>query len=120
MSRRLACPALLALAVLSLATGCDRQPEQRGLYYWGAEVNVVCPCGSRDCYWVRGEPLVLSPLRTYLQKQTSEPYQPVYLTYHGHRVDEPTSGFAANYEGYQAITEVLTVSVTLPADCPRP
>ena len=111
---------LLLAASMLLLTACERPPEHRGLYYWGAEVNVVCPCGSRDCYWVRGEPAVLNPLRVYVQKQTSEPYQPIYLTYRGHRLDEPTSGFAVNYEGYQLISEVISRSVTLPEDCPTP
>jgi hypothetical protein len=111
---------LLICLLLPILPACERPAEQRGLYYWGAEVNVVCPCGSRACYWVRGEPAVLNPLRLYLQKKTSEPYQPIYLTYRGHILDEPTSGFAANYEAYQLISEVISRSVTLPEDCPAP
>jgi hypothetical protein len=106
--------------LLAIVAGCDRPPTQRGLYYWGHEVNVVCPCGSTDCFWVRGEPAVLATLRTYVQKQATEPYQPVYLVYRGEFLDEPSTGFAANYEGYQAVTEILSVSVTLPEDCPAP
>ncbi len=111
---------LRLLLPIALLTACDRLPEQRGLYYWGAEVNVLCPCGSRDCFWVRGDVTVLNPLRTFVQKQTSQPYQPVFLTYRGQQLDEPTSGFAANYEGYQEITEVLSNSIALPGDCQPP
>lgn len=106
--------------VLAITAGCDQTPPQRGLYYWGAEVNVLCPCGSKDCFWVRGDPAVLNPLRTFVQKQISQPYQPVFLFYRGRILDEPTMGFASNYEGYQAVTEVLSVSVSLPQDCPPP
>ena len=35
-------------------------------------------------------------------------------------LEEPTTGFAANYEGYQTVTEILSVSVTLPVYCPAP
>jgi hypothetical protein len=113
-------PILLPVLLAIIAGGCDRPPVQRGLYYWGHEVNVVCPCGSTDCFWVRGEPDVLGPLRTDVQKQITEPYQPVFLTYRGERLNEPTSGFAVNYEGYQAISEVLSVSVGLPENCTPP
>ena len=111
---------ILPPLLLTIVAGCHRPPVQRGLYYWGHEVNVVCPCSSSDCFWVRGESDVLGPLRTYVQKQTTEPYQPVFLTYRGERLNEPTTGFAANYEGYQAIAEVLSVSVELPESCPPP
>jgi hypothetical protein len=116
--------ALRGLLILCLAAplmGCEKAPAPlRGLYFWGAEVNVVCPCGTELCYWVRGEREILDPLKLYVQKQTSQPYQPVYLTYRGRFLDEAAVGFAANYDGYQVLKEVLSVSVHLPADCPPP
>jgi len=114
----------------ALTAGCDQPPAQRGLYYWGAEVNVVCPCGvggergaagtGQRCFWVRGDPALLETMQVYVQRNISEPYQPVFLSYRGEFLDEPTVGFAANYEGYQTVTEVLSVSVDLPEDCPPP
>ena len=111
---------LISGLLLGYLTGCDREPVQQGLYYWGGEVNVVCPCGSTACFWVRGEPDVLNQLKSFVQRQTSEPYQPVFLTYRGRITDEPRAGFAVNYEGYQSIAEVLTLSVSLPENCPPP
>ena len=113
-------PLLILLVVLTALAGCNRQPIEQGLYYYGHEVNVVCPCGSTDCYWLRGEQPLLSQLRLYVQKQTSEPYQPVFLEYRGQRLAEPGTGYAANYEGYLELREILSVSVDLPADCQTP
>ena len=112
-------PAALAL-LLALSAGCGQTPAQRGLYYWGAEVNVLCPCGGEDCFWVRADTEVLGRLRTFVEQQTDKPYQPVFLSYRGQRLDEPGAGFAAEYEGYLAIAEVVSISVSLPADCPPP
>jgi hypothetical protein len=118
--RRLPFFVLFQVLVLLAGSGCDQPPAQKGLYYWGHEVNVVCPCGSSDCYWVRGEKLLLGTLRSYVQKQISQPYQPVYLEYRGRMLDEPRIGYAVNYEGYLEITEVLSLSVALPEHCPSP
>ncbi len=111
---------LSSALLIGCLAGCDQPPTQRGLYYWGGEVNVVCPCGSSDCFWVRGDQVILTPLKTFVQKQTHQPYQPVFLTYRGRFLDEPTSGFASNYEGYQFISEVVSVDVRLPEDCQPP
>ena len=109
-------PLLLAVAL----AGCDRQPVQRGHYYYGHEVNVVCPCGATDCYWLRGEQMLLGQLRLFVQRRTSAPYQPVFLEFRGQRLAEPGTGYAANYEGYLELTEIVSVSEDLPADCPTP
>jgi hypothetical protein len=108
--------ALLALATLTLAA-CGPADAERGRYYWGAEVNVVCPCGARACYWVRAGQDVQSRLSSFVQRQTDSPDQGVYLVYRSHRLDETPVGFAANYDGLIAIDEVLEVSVAVPADC---
>lgn len=79
---------------------------------------MVCPCGSGDCYWVRGSSDVLESLKTFVAAQTSQPYQPVFITYQGRILDEPTSGFAADYEGYQLISGIQSISVAIPGDCP--
>lgn len=114
---------LAVLRVLALTAplgACDRSSLDEGLYYWGAEVNVICPCGTDACYWVRGEPEVLEPLKAYVQKQTSRPYQPVHVVYRGRMLDERKSGFAVNYDGYQTLLEVRSVSTSLPEHCPSP
>lgn len=115
-------PVAIATALLAslLATGCDGAPPERGIYYWGAEVNAVCPCGSRQCYWVKTGPDIGNRLKGFVQRNTSKPYQGVYLVYRGQLLDEATVGFAANYDGLMAVDEVLGLTVEIPSDCPPP
>ncbi len=118
---RSSAPVVLVALVL-LAGGCkaDQEPAQRGRYYWGGEVNVVCPCGLDLCYWVRADAAVLDPLKQFVQRQTDRPYQPVFITYQGHLLSELAVGFAANYDGLQRIEQVLSISLDLPEDCREP
>lgn len=108
------------LGLTSMLMGCDAETTLHGRYYWGAEVNVVCPCGTDLCYWVRAEPGLLQPLKNFVQRNSSRPYQPVYLSYRGRILDEPAVGFGASYDGLKQIVEVLSMSVELPEDCPEP
>ena len=112
--------AVLLLMNIACAPSAEHSPVQRGLYYWGHEVNVVCDCSGDDCYWVQGERALLDQLRAFVQAQTTPPYQPVFLTYTGRILDQPTDGFAADYEGYREISTVRTLSADLPEDCPAP
>ena len=118
-------PALRSLAALllpAMLAGCGDSsgPAERGLYYWGGEVNVVCPCGAGSCYWVRGEPAVLNPLKSFVQRRAEKPYQPMFIRYRGSHLDEAPVGFGANYDGLYRIDEVLETTDVLPEDCPAP
>lgn len=108
----------LSFCLAALAACQPAPPPARALYYWGGEVNVACPCGTSQCFWVRGTPAVLERLRGFVQAETSRPYQPVFLRYRGERLAEPTSGFAADYDGYLRIDRIESLSPTLPDDCP--
>lgn len=112
----------LPAALIALTSGCngDQETDQRGRYYWGGEVNVVCPCGQDVCYWVRSEAAILDPLKQFVQRQTERPYQPVFITYQGHLLSERGVGFAANYDGLKQIDRVSSMSVELPDDCREP
>ena len=118
--RNTAARLLLPFLLLAALVACNRTAPQEGLYYWGAEVNVICRCNTDSCYWVRGGAEVVDRLKNYVQRQTSRPYQPVYVQYRGEMLDEQTFGFAVNYEGYQALHEVLSVTTVLPDHCPAP
>jgi hypothetical protein len=118
--QQLAPTALLILTSITGLGACDGETPREGLYYWGAEVHVICRCGRDLCFWVRGEPEVVEPLKQYVQKQTDRPYQPVHILYRGHELDEPTAGFAASYDGYEAVVEVLSITAELPEHCPAP
>ncbi len=119
--QRLAPGRLLAGALLLLILpGCSDPPPERGLYYYGAEVNVVCPCGTDTCFWVRGTGALLDPLKAFVQKNAAEPYQPMYLRYRGALLDESPVGFAVSYDGLYRIDSVLEIDSTLPGDCLPP
>jgi hypothetical protein len=115
---------LTPLPALILALGaCDPIESTRSRYYWGAEVNVVCPCVTvpeNQCYWVRAEPALLNPLTSFTQRNAARPYQPMYLEYRGTLSSEPAVGFGANYDGLMVLHEVVTVSAEIPSDCAEP
>ena len=118
-----------ALALL-MATACDPgQPEpDRGRYYWGAEVRVVCPCGAAPvepdghalCFWTRTDPETQARLKSFVQRHSDSPYQGFYLVYRGQLLDEAPVGFGASYDGLMRIDEIVELSAAVPADCQAP
>ncbi|MEM8767937.1 MAG: hypothetical protein AAGE43_10860 [Pseudomonadota bacterium] len=110
-------PRLSGVLIFLAVTACGDPSAERGLYYYGGEVNVVCPCGGDSCYWVRGAAAVLDPMKRFVLKNAATPYQPMYLQYRGEALKETPVGFAANYDGLYRIDSVLAIDSTLPADC---
>ena len=101
---------LLLASPISLG-GCeDASPVIQARYYWGAEVNVICPCVGEVCYWVDGSAEVIKPVQHFLQKKIKRPYQPVYLVFRGQLLDEAPVGFGANYDGLIQIDQVVLAS----------
>lgn len=114
------CSTLVPAAILTGLAACGDPPAERGLYYYGAEVNVVCPCGTETCFWVRGSPALLDPLKTFVQRNAETPYQPMFLRYRGRLLDDAPVGFAVSYDGLYRIESVLAIEKTLPENCPPP
>ena len=112
--------AAIALTAGLALTACESPPVHSGRYHYGAEVDIVCPCGTKVCYWVRADPPVAKQLHDYAQRQAEAPYQPMYLRWRGQLLDEPRVGFPANYDGLMRVDAVLTLSVEMPDDCPAP
>lgn len=108
--------ALALLAGLALSA-CDAEPVLSGRYHYGGVVDIVCPCGTALCYWVRATPEITEQLHNYTQRQAREPYQAIYLRWRGRLLDEPRVGFPANYDGLMAVDEVLTLTVSIPQEC---
>lgn len=106
-------------AALALAA-CDAPPVLSGRYHYGGEVDIVCPCSTTQCYWVRAEPAIAGQLHDYAQRQAQTPYQAMYLRWRGHLLDEPRVGFAANYDGLMRVEKILALSVEIPANCAAP
>jgi hypothetical protein len=109
--------AVLAVAVSMAASGSDCDELFSGLYYWGAEVNSFRPCGQAVSYWVSASSWVQAPLNELAKSQSAQPYQPVFVKFRGHLLDEVRDGFAADYDGLIRISEVLEMSAAVPADC---
>ena len=110
----------IAMAAILAVSACGPASADRALYYWGAEVNAICPCSSQQCFWVRGDDGIVGSLRSFVQRNIETPYQPVYIEYQGRLLDETPVGFAANYDGLLEVTRVFSLSASIPADCPRP
>ena len=107
----------LAIAVSVTASASDFDDVFSGRYYWGAEVNSFHPCGEATSYWVSASSWVQAPLIELVKTQAKEPYQPVFVKFRGHLLDEVRDGFAADYDGLIRISEILEMSAELPADC---
>lgn len=109
--------AVLAVAVSMAASGSDCDEVFAGRYYWGAEVNAFRPCGQTVSYWVSASSWVQAPLIELVKTRSSQPYQPVFVRFRGHLLDEARDGFAADHDGLIRISEVLEISPALPAEC---
>ncbi|MGE0624449.1 MAG: hypothetical protein AB7I04_05980 [Pseudomonadales bacterium] len=111
--------AFVLLTGLALA-GCGSPPVLSGRYHYGGEVDIVCPCGSSLCYWVRAEPAIAKALHDFALRHAEAPYQGMYLRWRGQLLDEPRIGFPANYDGLMRVEEVLTLTAEIPGDCAAP
>ncbi len=109
--------AAIAVAVSMAASGSDCDEVFAGRYYWGAEVNAFRPCGQAVSYWVSASSWVQAPLIELAETRSSQPYQPVFVKFRGHLLDEVRDGFAEDYDGLVRISEVLEMSAALPAEC---
>ena len=110
---------LIALALLlgSASTSADCDEIFRGRYTWGAEVDSFRPCGSGLKYWVDASSWVQGPLIDFVREHTKEPYQPVYIEFRGHLLNEVLDGFAEGYDGLIRVSEIFLTSQDVPDKC---
>ena len=99
------------------ANGCET--VFKGLYTWGAEVNVFQPCGSEDVFWVSASSWVQGPLIDYVQKSIATPYQSIYMEFRGALLDEVRDGFAEKYDGLIRVSEINHKSGDIPVECSK-
>lgn len=117
MKRLVAAVLLPAIVAACTTTPVIEEQIVSASYVWGAEVNVVSPCGSKDVFWVSATSFVQGPLREYYQTVVKQPYQAIFITFRGHRHFEVIDGFAESFDGLMHISEVKTMQVALPAGC---
>ena len=99
------------------ANGCEI--VFKGLYTWGAEVNVFQPCGSKDVFWVSASSWVQRPLIEYVKKSISTPYQSIYIEFRGSILNEVRGGFAEQYDGLIRVSEINYKSRDIPVECSK-
>ncbi len=87
-----------------------------GKYIWGHEVHSFTPCGSDVSYWVSFN-WAGQVMQDFYENNVKAPYQPMYLKFRGHLLDEKMDGFAEQYDGLIRISEVKGYSFEQPIDC---
>ena len=98
-----------------LGADCDR--TYKGKYVWGHEVDSFKPCNSNKSYWVSASSWVKGPLLEYYKKLKLKPYEPIYIEFRGHVLNEAVDGFAVSYDGLIRISEVKTQINEIPETC---
>lgn len=114
--------AFVLVALVLAVAGCgtqQRAPDDviSGHYVWGAEVNVLNPCGSDQEYWVTGTPEIVRALRDRYTALGLGPYEEAFVVVRGEVGPVLDCGFCAEYDGSFRVTELLVMEPTGPADC---
>lgn len=109
---------LLVLAVVLLSACVRPELDQvyEGMYHWGAEVNSFTACNSKSSYWVSYNWAGIE-MNNFYKKNNETPYQPMYIKFRGHLLNEKVDGFALDYDGLIRISEVQEYSFDIPASC---
>jgi len=110
---------VVSMLIFSAAKANDCEMVFRGLYTWGAEVNVFQPCGSKDVFWVSASSWVQRPLIEYVQKSIATPYQSIYIEFRGDILNEVRGGFAEVYDGLIRVSEINYKSSEIPVECSK-
>jgi len=108
---------MLALTALLLASNLNAHDQIfKGAYVRGHEVDAFKPCGSKHSFWASynwvGQELV-----EFYKSKPRDPYQPIYVEFRGHILNEELDGFAMAYDGIIRISEVLLIKDEIPAEC---
>jgi hypothetical protein len=96
---------------------CECDQQFSGAYVWGHEVHTFQSCDQSEIHWVSASGWVIADLLQHYESFPGEPYEPLYITFRGHILDEEVDGFASDYAGLIRISEVLDWSATVPSAC---
>jgi putative lipoprotein len=101
---------LFAIALLSGAvTACTT--DMRGVLVFGHEARSLQPCGHARVFWVHvPDALVREQLKGEYRRLVKRPYEPVYVELEGRYADQPSAGFAADYDGTIEVRELHSMS----------
>lgn len=110
----------LSIVVLGLLLASCGNPELDqiyvGKYTWGAEVHSFKPCNSQQSYWVSYNWAGME-MNTFYKMNSTASYQPMYIKFRGHLLNEKVDGFALDYDGLIRISEVQEYSFDIPVSC---
>jgi hypothetical protein len=113
----------LTLASWSMLLGClfgtcfAQAEVWQGLYRAGAEVNSFQPCPGNLVYWVDGNTTLALSLREYALKQSTRPYQPIYVELMGQLTGKVREGSAAGYDDVLRLQSVEDIRLQIPEPC---
>lgn len=107
---------LLTSALIASCGEPSLDQIHQGKYYWGPEVNSFSPCNSDNTYWVSYNWAGME-MSQYYKENASAPYQPMYLEFRGHLLNESLEGFAEEYDGLIRLSEAKQYSFEIPVDC---
>ncbi len=107
---------VLIIPATTIALDCDK--VYKGTYVWGNDADIFRPCTSDNSYWISTQPSIHNQLTNfYRQHPTTSPYEPVYIEFRGHLLNEKVDDFAVNYDGLIRISELRVQSVDIPDTC---
>jgi len=81
-----------------------------------AEVNTFTTCDKKQSYWASFNWAGLE-MQSFYKQNSTKPYQPMYIKFKGHLLNEKVDGFALNYDGLIRISAVQEYSFEVPAKC---
>lgn len=104
---------LALLLIFSSLSNAEATELHRGVYTWGAEVEIFSPCRSSKAWWVKADETILMPLRDAHNQLARFPYQGIYVEFEGEFVDfsPEDDGFSLQYEGVFNLLAVRSIAL---------
>lgn len=105
------------LASVSFSLGAAEFDQvYEGLYSWGPEVHSFTPCGDETSYWVSFD-WAGAEMHEHYKQYFDNPYQPMFIEFRGHILDEKVDGFAEEYDGLIRVSDVHRFTFDIPGRC---
>ena len=121
LARRYECQMKIIISTIflvctTIVSAADYDKIYEGKYSWGPEVHSFTPCNNKTSYWVSFNWAGFE-MHEFYKKNRKIGYQPMYVKFRGHLLDEVVDGFADQYDGLIHISEVKEYSLNLPSSC---
>lgn len=100
---------LMFLGLLLASCGRTAPITVQGKLSIGHEVSSFTPDGDTTDYWIDDVTGELDSLYTIAVGENAEPYAPVYVELKVYKLERPTDGFAAEYDGVYEVVEIIKI-----------